>query len=151
MRQTLGNYTPTLAEFHPLLTMVEAVLNSRPLLPVYMDSEYGVEVITPGHFLIGRPIRAHLNDIPKQDKRVCWNLLHNEIERLWKRCHVSYVQSLQARSKWGRKQTNFEMGDVVLLKDDSLKQHNWPLARIMNVQPGPDGLVQVVELALPEG
>ena len=151
MRKTLGNYTPTLAEFHHLLTTVEAVLNSRPLLPVYMDSEYGIEVITPRHFLIGRPIRAHPNDIPKQDKRVHLNLLRNEIERLWKRWHVSYIQSLQARSKWGRKQTNFKMGDVVLLKDDSLKQHNWPLARITNVQLGPDGLVRVVELALPEG
>ena len=41
------------------------------------------------------------------------------------------------------------MGDIVLLKDDSLKLHSWPLAKVTEVSPGPDGVVRVVTLTLP--
>ena len=40
-----------------MLTLVEAFLNSRPLVSLPFDDD-GVEALTPGHFLIGRPIEA---------------------------------------------------------------------------------------------
>ena len=43
------------------------------------------------------------------------------------------------------------MGDIVLLKDDSLKLHSWPLAKVTDVSLGPDGVVRVVTLTLPVG
>ena len=154
LRKTLHHFTPTAAEFHHLLITAEAVLNSRPLLPISLEEADGAQVITPGHFLIGRPIRAHPQDIPPPKdglRKVRWILLRAETEQLWKRWHTAYVQSLQSRQKWTRPQPNISVGDIVLLKDDSLKLHSWPLAKVTEVSPGPDGVVRVVTLTLPGG
>ena len=154
LRKTLHHFTPTAAEFHHLLITAEAVLNSRPLLPISLEEANGAQVITPGHFLIGRPIRAHPQDIPPPKdglRKVRWSLLRAETEQLWKRRHTAYVQSLQSRQKWTRPQPNISVGDIVLLKDDSLKLHSWPLAKVTEVSPGPDGVVRVVTLTLPGG
>ena len=40
-----------------LLAQIEAVLNSRPLMPISSD-DTDLSVLTPGHFLIGQPITA---------------------------------------------------------------------------------------------
>ena len=153
LRKTLHHFTPTAAEFHHLLITAEAVLNSRPLLPISLEEADGAQVITPGHFLIGRPIRAHPQDIPPPKdglRKVRWSLLRAETEQLWKRWHTAYVQSLQSRQKWTRPQPNISVGDIVLLKDDSLKLHSCPLAKVTDVSPGPDGFVRVVTLTLLE-
>ena len=154
LRKTLHHFTPTAAEFHHLLITAEAVLNSRPLLPISLEEAHSAQVITPGHFLIGRPIRAHPQDIPPPKdglRKVRWSLLRAETEQLWKRWYTAYVQSLQSRQKWTGPQPNISVGDIVLQKDDSLKLHNWPLAKVTDVSPGPDGVVRVVTLTLPGG
>ena len=150
LRKTLHHFTPTAAELHHLLITAEAVLNSRPLLPISLEAADGAQVITPGHFLIGRPIRAHLQDIPPPKdglRKVRWSLLRAETEQLWKRWHTAYVQSLQSSQKWTRPQPNISVGNIVLLKDDSLKLHSWPLAKVTDVSPGPDVVVRVVTLS----
>ena len=40
-----------------ILTQVEACLNNRPLTPIPSEED-GIEVLTPGHFLIGQPLEA---------------------------------------------------------------------------------------------
>ena len=58
-----------------------------------------------------------------------------------------YLQSLQAHSKWKQALRNFLVGDVVLLKDDTVLVHRtWPLALVMKTYPGSDGLIRVVDL-----
>ena len=44
-------------ELSTLLTQIEACLNSRPLVPFPGDDD-STEALTPGHFLIGRPLQA---------------------------------------------------------------------------------------------
>ena len=58
-----------------------------------------------------------------------------------------YLQLLQAQSKWKQASKNFRVGDVVLLKDDTvLVRRTWPLALVMKTYPGSDRLIHVVDL-----
>ncbi len=57
LRRVVGDVKLTFEEFSTVLTQIEACLNSRPLVPL-PDSDEGLEALTPGHFLIGRPLKA---------------------------------------------------------------------------------------------
>ncbi len=48
--------------------------------------------------------------------------------------------------KWQRPTNDFQVGDVVIIKDEMLKQRSWPLARITQVYPGSDGHIRAVDL-----
>ena len=65
----------------------------------------------------------------------------------WWRCwSAEYLQSLQERHKWTKEQKNIETGDVVLISDETMPPSKWPLAKVIRVFKGPDGLVRVVDL-----
>ena len=51
-RRIIGNVRLTFEELATVLAQVEACLNSRPLTPLPQLKD-GMEVLTPGHFLIG--------------------------------------------------------------------------------------------------
>ena len=69
-------------------------MNSRPLgtIPHYNDE--GIEVLTPGHFLIGRPIEAIPDrDFPLQSISTLrrWHLCEALVCHFWKRWHSEYL------------------------------------------------------------
>ena len=41
-----------------VLTQIEACLNSRPVTPVNSTDDDGIYALTPGHFLIGKPVTS---------------------------------------------------------------------------------------------
>lgn len=47
----------TFEELTTVLAQVESCMNSQPLVVMPSDDD-GVEALTPGHFLIGRPLEA---------------------------------------------------------------------------------------------
>jgi hypothetical protein len=57
LRSTLAKKTLTFEEFYTVLAEVDACLNSRPLNQLTSNLAIFV-VLTPGHFLIGRPLTA---------------------------------------------------------------------------------------------
>ena len=69
----------------------------------------------------------------------------------WVRWKKEYLQTLQARTKWSDKKRNFEIGDVVLLKDEDSVRNSWPRAVVVNTFPGDDGLVRTVEVKIASG
>ena len=148
LRKLIGPFVPTLMELNHLAVFAEGVLNNRPLLPIYLDDGEKFQCLTPGHFLLGRPIRIHTEDLPNDPRlhSVRWYTLCKESQQLWKRWHSSYLRSLQSRSKWTKPQENVRPGNVILLTDETLAKGRWPLARVVKRQPGPDGLVRVATL-----
>lgn len=47
--------------------------------------------------------------------------------------------------KWKNVQDNMKIGDVVLVKEDSINPSKWPLVKIKEVLPGKDGAVLVFQ------
>lgn len=132
---------------------MEAVLNSRPLQPLHSLPDDGLETLTPGHFLVGRPLTA----LPQRPIHLLgaslkrWNLCQRITDEFWQRWSKEYLQALQKAQKWIRLQRNFEKGDLVLIKDTERLNRDWPLARITQIHPGKDGLVRVVEVRTAHG
>lgn len=146
LKRELGNYKPTLEEFQTLVVQVEACLNSRPLTPLSEDPS-DLLVLTPGHFLVGKP----LNALPEP------SLFHLDFNRLshyqkithilqsfWTRWSTEYLSTLQERNKWLDQQVNVKPGVLVLLKEDNLPPLKWVMGRVVETHPGIDGRVRVV-------
>lgn len=57
IKRVLGNSHITFEEISTLFAQVEAILNSRPLCPL-SSSPDDLLSLSPGHFIIGRPLNA---------------------------------------------------------------------------------------------
>ena len=141
-------------EFYSILADVEATLNSRPLVPMDSAPTDGVQALTPGYFLIGRPLRA----LPEQtglEKNVSamkrWNLCQRLSAEFWIRWSREYLHLLHRYYKWKHPKRSVQKGDVVFLKDQKLFTRSWPLACVEETHPGKDGLVLVVSVRTEKG
>lgn len=119
IKRVLGNANLTFEELSTLFTQVEAALNSRPLYPLSSCPQDFLP-LTPGHFLIGRPLTA----LPTPD-RIAHTARYKVLENLRKsfctRWQQDYISELQKRTKW--KSDNFyrlKLGDLVILQEETL-------------------------------
>ncbi|XP_022161164.1 uncharacterized protein LOC111027210 [Myzus persicae] len=63
LTRIMGEHNFTIEEFSTVLSRCEAILNSRPITPASSDPAE-LECLTPGHFLIGRPLLS-VPDLPR--------------------------------------------------------------------------------------
>ena len=107
----------------------------------------GIEALTPGHFLIGRPLES-IPDPSFSYRSVSllhqWHLCQSLVQHFWKRWSTEYLITLRWFAKWNYPSRNTCVGDIVVLQEDGLVPTKWPLTRVMSVHPGKDGLVRVV-------
>ncbi|GFW46726.1 DUF5641 domain-containing protein [Trichonephila clavipes] len=117
-----GNSNLTLEEFITLLVEFEAVLNSRSLSPLSFDFD-DFETLSPGHFLIGRPVTAivepQLINV-KENRLTRWQRVNWLSQQIWKLWKINYLNNLQERSKWRFSKNNVEIGTLMLVKNESL-------------------------------
>ena len=153
MRRIVGDVKLTFEEMTTVLSQIEACLNSRPLVP-FPSSEEGLDVLTPGHFLIGRPLES-LPDPPSSCRTMSllqrWNLCQALVRHFWKRWSAEYLVTLQKATKWHRPYKNLSVGDLVILREDNVAPTRWPLARVSEIHPGKDDIVRVVTLKTSTG
>ena len=153
LKKIVGNVKLTFEEFSTLLTQVEACLNSRPLTP--LDDDDGIEALTPGHFLIGRPLQALPDDSFAYADSISslrrWKLCQTLLSHFWKRWSREYLTQLGRFTKWRHPTRNITVGDLVILRDDSPLPTKWPLARVVEVHPGKDALVRVATIRTSTG
>jgi hypothetical protein len=62
-----------------------------------------------------------------------------------------YLDITRRFVKWHHPSRNLQVGDVVLLQEDNLVPTKWPLGRIVNIYPGKDRIVRVVDLKTSRG
>ncbi|XP_048481684.1 uncharacterized protein LOC119693389 [Plutella xylostella] len=136
----------TFEEMTTVLCEIEACLNSRPLCPIDEADTDNMDILTPGHFLIGEAPRAiptpNLNNT-KISTLSRWQHTQKLVQDFWKRWVQEYLTRLQQRPKWMNKQDEFKTGQIVLIKNDNLPPGKWALGRITDKHPGPDGYTRV--------
>ena len=148
LRRVVGQHTLSQMEFATLLTQIEACLNSRPIGSLRDDPD-DLSAITPGHFLIGRPLTSlpevSLSEVP-ENRLSRWQKVQATREQIWKCWSHDYLHSLHQRNKWQQASPEVRLHELVLLRDPLSPPARWKLARVVKVHPGPDGHVRVVTL-----
>ena len=144
----VGKGDTTLDVFRTVLCQAEYILNHRPITHVSADPN-DFEALTPAHFMntgykvaIGRPDEP-LGTIEAEDMRLAHNRALAAINGFWKRWRNEYLATLKTRSKWEGAKKNVEVGQLVLLEDETRERKDWRLGRIITVD-GNDGLVRTV-------
>lgn len=145
IRRIVGNANLTYEELLTVIKQVESVLNSRPITPLSTSPD-DYSALTPGHFLVGRPLLA----LPEQNysldrlsllKR--WERVSAIVQHFWSRWTKEYLTNLQQRYKWHNKTYDLKVNDLVIVKDENLPTNKWLLARVVDVHPGSDGHIRV--------
>jgi len=143
----------TFEELTTVITQIEAILNSRPLTPMSTDPT-DLNALTPGHFLIGRPLIA-VSEPDTTDISVNrlnrYQLLEQMKQNFWKRWSIEYLTQLQQRTKWKEARDSIRENTMVVLRERSIPPMNWRLGRIVKVYPGKDGLSRVVDVRTSSG
>jgi len=151
LQKVAGTHKFTFQEFSTLLVRIEGVLNSRPLTPASEDPE-DLLALTPGHFIVGRPIMAFpeklASDVPITSRYDKAKILHHRFSQRWKE---EYLHTLQKRYKWKQPEKNLQIGEFVLIVDDQLPPAEWRMGRVVKIFHGHDGLVRVAEIRTPAG
>lgn len=144
MRRVIGTHTLSFEELNTVLTQIEAVLNSRPISAASNDPE-DFETLTPGHFLIGRPLTTFPEPayVEQRSWAQRWHMIQSLVQHFWSRWRQEYLHQLQQRTKWTKPQTNLDVGELVLVREDNETPLQWKRGRVVAVHPGHDGLVRV--------
>ena len=66
----------------------------------------------------------------------------------WCRWKKEYLASLQQRSKWKNPRKNLAVGDIVMVKDDSLPRNSWQLACLSQANISNDSQVRTVQVTV---
>lgn len=148
LKRIIGKCLLTYEELSTVLTQIEGILNSRPLLPLSSNCD-DFAYLTPGHFLTGTALVTYpehdLTETPISRLRL-WNVVNNMTQSFWKVWHKQYLNILQSRPKWRDELPNVQVGDLVLLREDNCPPMSWPMARITKIFPGKDNMVRAFEV-----
>ena len=101
---------------HTVLCEVEGVVNSRPITKCSDDID-DEGALTPNHF-----------------------------SQFWKRWTCEYLPELQRRHKWQNVKPNIQVGDLVLVMDESMPLGCWPLGLVTETNVGRDDLIRSVKV-----
>lgn len=147
-RRVIGDTKLTFEELTTLFTKIEAILNSRPLCPLSTDP-MDLEVLTPGHFLIGQPLVA-LPEYPytelKDSRLSRYQQIQKMSQHFWLRWRNEYLHTLQQRCKWTSVTEPPKLDDLVLIKDENLSPLTWRRGRVVKLLPGKDSIIRVAEI-----
>ncbi len=151
LAKIIGSQKLTFEELATALTHVEALLNCRPITTLDSLPDDGIPVLTPAHFLNGRPLLALPTTLPNSvlTRSVLnhWNHVKRLQIELQQRWYHEYLKIHQQQSKkWKKRSPNLQIGDIVGVRSVLLGNQRLPYAVVTNTFPGPDGLVRVVEL-----
>jgi len=129
-----------------LFCEVESILNSRPITRMSEDVN-DLEALTPNHLLLMKSGPRVPGVFSKDDNyaRHRWRQIQHLANVFWIRWSKEYLVTLQERQKWINPKVNVAVNDVVLVKDNNIR-NSWALGRVLQVSKDKKGLVRVVEV-----
>ena len=136
-----------------LLTLVceiDSNMNSRPLTNVPIEIKDPL-LLTPHHFLLDR---SSVNYPPGifETQKVTVSVSRKSAQELashfGNRFLRKYIPNQQTWLKWIKISENLKVNDLVWLLE---KRGLWPLAKVIEIYPGLDGVVRSVKLRTPHG
>ena len=128
-----------------LMAEVTGIVNSRPISAVPSDIH---EPQPLNHAMLltmkTRPLAPHPGNFVPQDlyARNWWRRAQYLADQFWVRWKREYLQNLQNRSKWQKRERNLSVGDIVLVKEDNTTRNDWSLGRISEVTQSTNGKVR---------
>ena len=161
--KTLGRNTPSISEFSTFLTDIQKILNNRPL--TYRSSENELDIISPNHFLVGRPIPSLLfgnsEQLPEweyHEEGDYSTLLAQTLEyrdhlllEFKERWLTEYLLNLREKDRASfQSPRSWEKGEIALLKLPSKSRPFWPLVRIVETFPNEEQVIRTVRVAKPD-
>ncbi|EFO97158.1 hypothetical protein CRE_13860 [Caenorhabditis remanei] len=149
-RKVLGKLTYTFPELHYTLKRVEGVINSRPLIRNPSEKD-DVPVLRPIDFILpsvlldvpndtdnnnGDPSYDPTRTTTESDTRQHLLKLDETLNKLWKIWSSSYLLLLRdsATKKNRYSITPPKVGQIVLINENLIPRHRWPLGRITAIK-----------------
>ena len=135
LKRVVGAQKLTFEELTSILCQIEACMNSRPITNVTSHSDDGIDVLTPGHFLIGRSLVSLPTCNFSTEKFTLlkrWSLCQAHVQHWWKRWSSEYLQQLQRLHKWRKSTGDIQHNDIILVKEDNMITNHWPLAGVVS-------------------
>ncbi|KAG5879367.1 hypothetical protein JTB14_016520 [Gonioctena quinquepunctata] len=69
----------------------------------------------------------------------------------WKRWTHEYLPYLTKRSKWQQETPSIQKNDIVIIVDSHGLRNTWPKGRVINLYPGKDNRIRIVDVQLANG
>ena len=119
-----------------LLTEVQSFVNSRPLTMKTLGDN-GIEAPLSSMNLLTKKSNLVLpppGDFKKPDlyRHQRWRKIQHIANEFWCRWRKEFLATLQSRAKWQKIRRNFKIGDIVLLKNNTI-WNQWPVAKVIDV------------------
>ena len=129
---------------HTLLLEAECVVNSRPIVTETLGDPLCSPPLTPMMLLTTKTklVLPPPGNFPHESvySRKQWKRVQHIVNEFWQRWKKEYLQNMQARNKWQKKRRNFQIGDIVLIKDDQVIRNVWKHGIIDDVILDQDGI-----------
>ena len=129
--------------------IVEQMLNARPLTAV-SDSPNELQALTPNHFLLGEASHSLPYEVDEPEKsfdhRKCYRRARAYADHIWARWLKEYVPALNPRAKWRQPSHDLRCGDLVWLAETGTPRGCYPLARVVSLHYGKDGVARSADL-----
>jgi hypothetical protein len=151
LKSTLEGKSCSFNELTTILFKAAIIVNSRPIRIAGRESDLEARTpITPLHLMLGRATI----EAPQMDFNTDFNLTRrlqfvDEVKKeFWHKWHAIVFQGLDRSYKWRQGQRDSQVGDVVLLKDETAAGNTYKLARVVEVFRNlQDGRVRQVTVA----
>ncbi|XP_048485725.1 uncharacterized protein LOC125490479 [Plutella xylostella] len=129
LKAVLDQQFPKEELLQTLLAEVEHSINSRPLTHVSVDPR-DPEALTPNHFLLGSPEGLPSTGPCQPTDLRALRRVQALADSFWRRWVQEYQPTLIPRSSSPSTERNLQVGDLVIVVDNSLPRNTWPRGRV---------------------